>query len=482
MGTLIRLPWAITPRKPVIGVQVRAGEGALIPAALSTLKLGSGPALSVSDARFLGVMGLGLPQVNAHLSAARLPDQSAKLDARFFTPLGNGLYTTPQAVPVPPAPRAAWRFVATVQVLNLSLSLTDLRAALPAGKYSRVVATLIYKDGTRETFTRLVLVDAEPPTGEVSALVTAQGTYYSYRTLSLDAVQLNVTLEGGQTLSLPVTAKASGLLHSDVLGTPNRVTATDAGGLEGGNLLVHVSFLTDPSASGTPISAWPLPTYLDPAQPTLKALLGAFARALSIGVDTAGTALSLDAAPTWYLDPLAQYFGVTRRYGDTDADLARRAKSVLTLNKSSLRGLKTMLDLAGHYGAEVIDNATQYVGEQALFLDGSWTLDGSKLLNGGTFRGSYIFPGEVLALYRATPATGLTAALATLRRYVAAGVRARVALMIELSAAVMTPPRVDVRRQWSITVSLPLTRAAPGLYLDGTWTLDGQQILDGDRR
>ncbi|MCD0168007.1 hypothetical protein IHN59_00005, partial [Deinococcus sp. 23YEL01] len=232
----------------------------------------------------------------------------------------------------------------------------------------------------------------------------------------------------------------------------------------------------DGTPDTTDLSAWPLPSYLRADAPTVSTLLRAFEAALDVRPDLAGLYVNPSTSVGPALTIAGELFSVPRADAPTDSGMRRRILAALTHGKASATGLETMLRAHGVFGARVHDAQTLAGPGGLLFADGTWNMDGSRLLDGGV-PGWDVVAGQVLAVFRRAPVAGLSAALRVLRRHKAAGVQARVQLRAESTAG--TPPP-GAHAIFGAKVSLPMLRGPYSpLLLDGTWNMDGTQRMNG---
>lgn len=433
------ISWTLPLTRPCLGVRVTAGQGgAEIPAEYSKLLIAG------VEARHMD----GYPP--APLAAAQ---------------------------PATSPPQLAARFAPTDDIV-VQLAPSDLARVLPSGSLCAVVAHVIYPDAERETFTRMVLVDDDPPTGVVAALVTAGGTFLAYHMLSPDVVSLNVqTASGVVDVAVLLGGGADVILAENVLTAPLTVTATDASGNVSGDLLLHVAFEYGESLL-TPLADWPLTPDLDASQPVISAFLRAFALALDLRPDEWGRELNIRTASDANVQVIAAYFGILPQAGETTADLIRRTLAVMTPNKATLAGLGQMLKAEGMPGA-VVQDARTVDPYKPLTFDGSWTFDGSQSFNGGN-PGLDTPAGVVVATFKHPPPFPLTAVAVTLNRYAAAGIQGRARLDVRLSGA-LGHSGLMRRLKWRLRAPAVLlfSTNAELLSFDGSWTFDGSQSFSG---
>lgn len=412
------IPWQIQPARPHLALSVRVGtRGALVP-----LTRGS---VTAGDVQLVG-----------HTCAVRYPLTAAPLTVR--------------------------------------LSMRDLASVAPRDGRVHLTATLYHAQGIT-THTLTVQVTNDAPDGLVYALITPDGTYFTAEGLE-SAVSLTVTCENGAQYSCP--APGSGVTLADGrTGTPIAVTATDDEGRESGDVLASVEREPIRDDSSTLFSPWPLPPYLNPDAPNLRAFLSAMESTLDVQPDNAGDALRLHLAGREALTYLASHYGVTRVDAPTDGEMTRRVQATLTRFKASRAGLTAMLRAHGIFGAQVHD-LFSLSGGRSLMFDGTWNFDGSKNFDGGA-RGYTVQAGEILAVFSRPPARGLDAALRVLRRYKAAGMHTRVLLRQRAYAELPTPGlQVRLRARATFPTIRGRSRQEP-LNFDGSWNFDGSENFDG---
>ncbi|PIG96876.1 hypothetical protein [Deinococcus sp. UR1] len=366
------------------------------------------------------------------------------------------------------------RYAPTDAPLTIRLSMRDLARVAPDNARVYLTATVYHRAGTTE-HTLNVTVSNAAPDGLVFAYITPDGTYFTADGLPAEPLTLTVTCEDGSTYTTS-NPGAGALFVEGERRIPVRVTAADAEDRESDDLLAGVDVEPDGPPDSTDLSEWPLPSYLRADAPNVSALLRAFEAALDLRPDLAGLYVSPSSSVGPALTRAGELFGVDRVDAPTDGNMRRRIKAALTRDKATLAGLETMLRAHGIFGARIVDMELAAGPAGLLHLDGTWTLDGSRLLDGGV-PGWDVLAGQVLAVFRRAPVAGLGAALRVLRRYKAAGVHARVLLRAESPAA---SPAPGAHGTMTARRAFPMLRAPYGaLVLDGTWNLDGTQSLNG---
>ena len=381
--------------------------------------------------------------------------------------------TAQGTVPAPAAPVLSARYDPTTDALQLRIAVSDLRLVTGAGQSLTLHATVHTLTGQADYALSLDL-DADAPNGIVRALLTDDGTYLSALNLDADAEVFTVQVQGA-SYTVPVTGAVT--FTPDQTGRPLSVTATDSSGNVSGNLLVSVQVQGAGSDHLTPMSEWPLPPFLNATSPNLSALLGSFEGVLDVHPDDAGQALSLDAAEGQALTYLASHFGAERLPDEPDASLQARARSVLLPRKSTLAGLKAMLEVSGVFGADVRDLYSLTGPVAPLTFNGAAYFNGRHRFNGagGPRETTY---GVVLALFAREPAAGFQAARAVLERYTAAGIGVRVVLTAAVQLRV--PGKTGLRTVLSQRRRIPSVRYInPFLTFDSSANFDGSQTFDG---
>lgn len=470
---------------PATHVRVQVGQGDALP-------LAHGSALLIGGA----AQGIGGAAVRV---TARTPDTvalhragSAYEDSAYGVrvPLHEVSSVTGDVIRVPMAtltpPQARFQFQLHGEPFTARVHGRDVLSVIGAAGPARLVLTAQTAQGP-VTRTLDILIDDTPPTGSVSVAYAAGYAYLTYRDLSDDTVTLHLHYPDGAVLTATRAEGERGrrgVLGLEAPGVPDRVTARDDAGNESGNLLVRRTNLTPPGAGGTtPLAPWPLPSYLSAREPILGALLGAFTQALSIGADEAGSALDLRDADGRGLDALCAYYGVTRRPGESDPSLTARTRARFAAHKSTRAGLTRQLDEVDAGQVLVTDARSQY--ETARTLDGSWTLDGSVQL-GGTGLTVALTPGEIMVRYDRTPLKGWDAARHVVRTRKAAGIIPQHRALQHVHAVLGLSARVSVHAAFTAAPAAPLAaltglRYSGVLQLDGSWTLNGAETLDGTR-
>lgn len=479
IGTTSTLAWDVTPPSPIVGWTLQAGGGAIISSAAgSTATLGGASALGAGPSNPVLLTG----------DTARVA--RPLLDAGGDTITGPGIVLRPDGTAlVPylgaplPYPYLSARYLAPRGgPLALRVSGADLQAAVGGTNAFTLNLVLYLASGGTVTLSRALRLDDVPPVGLVTALLSGGRTYLTYTELSLDAAFLTVYRLDGGTATAPVTTPLEGVTSADGDGTPLKVTATDAAGNEGPDLLVRVLRDRAQSLPPAPLAPWPLPTYMDPSESNLAALLRAFELALDVGADRAGDALDLDLAEGADLDRLARMYGIYRKVGERDIELAGRVQALLVPNKQSPRGLELTLTRNGAPGATVVDLAG-LLGRDPYRLNGAWKLDGTVNLGGLGVRG--FSDGMFVVYYDEDPRSGWDAVRKVVARHKSAGYKSHVRRRVKRHPTLYAPPRAFVRARVRATSgrsgALTLTLRSGRLMLDGTWNLSGAQDLDSWR-
>lgn len=482
------LDWDVTLPGAARHVEVRVGQGDLLPVTTSALLIGGVPQGAQGAAARVTA---GLVSEQATLYRASTPytvtPYGVRLDPDAIRPTGNpDVYRTLLATSA--APQARFAYHVSAAAFTVRASGADLLSLIGAEGDALLVMTATLEDGTRHTQSLSVRVDGTPPTGSVSVSRAGPYVYLAYRDLSGDAVHLTAVLGDGTRVIIPRPdgeRGSMGVLGAQITQTPVAVTATDDAGNESGDLLLRATTLSgDGQPTGTELAPWPLPTYLNPKRPVLGAILGAWAAALSIGADEAGHALDLREAEGRELDALCAYYGVTRLPGEVDGALMARVQARFAARKSSRAGLVRQLAAVDGGTASVADAHSRF--ESARTLDGTWTLDGSVQLGGSSFVEN-LNPGEIVVTFPREPLAGWPRATALTGRYRAAGVRAQVRTVSGMHAVTGHATRLDVRTvvqdrpDLTPTTQLTVRVYSDVLTLDGSWTLSAAETLDGTR-
>lgn len=365
------------------------------------------------------------------------------------------------------------RYPATSAALTLKMSALDVLSVAERGTVT-LTATVYHLDHIATHTTTIEATD-ELPDGLVFALVTSDGTYFTAEGLG-DEETLTVTTERG-SYAVPSPSDSVSFAEGQTA-RPLRVTALDSEGRETPDLLAGVDVEPDGGDTFTALSEWPLPPYLQGDKPNLGAYLGAFTSALDVRPEQAGRYLRLAESSGEPLTQIGTLYGVSRTDAPNDSDVVRQVQASALPAKDSLTGLTALLHAYGFYGVEVVDMMS-VTGGHPLTLDGSWKLDGTYNLDGGT-GGLGIQAGEIIAIFRRVPLRGLGRAVDVLRRFKASGIRSRVMLR---QRAALPSAQAGVRVRLQSPIVLPIVHiVSPFLHLDGTWNLDGSQQLDGLRR
>lgn len=189
-----------------------------------------------------------------------------------------------------------------------------------------------------------------------------------------------------------------------------------------------------------------------------NALLWAVVQPPAAALETAATdvqaatdQIHLDLAAAEFLDLHADYYyGITRLENETDADY--RARLIANVIQPRANNVAIQHTLANFLGTEpnliqVVDADAGLLGGRA-FLDGTWTLNGDRWLNGRQKQG-YRYPAQFdVYIDDAVSIVSVPALIAVINQYKAAGTQLR-----------------------------SLIRNGP-LVLDGTWLLDGTNQLN----
>lgn len=474
-------------------------------ARLLELRLGAGELISTEGGSACLVNGAPLAQGGTATFVSALPDTQSAALYTSSTAIQAGSYGVrvplarlqsgnadptvlrlPLAAPSTLHERWSYGVPPELRALTVRISGADLLRAVPLEALSTLVLTATLLNGALWTQSFQVRVDGAAPTGTVTHSLASGFGYLAYRDLSADAAFLTLIFPAGDQLNVPVTSAGNGLgvLLVEDPRSPASVTATDHAGNTSGNLLARTSVAgRGAGTTGTPFSPWPLPAYLNPRRPVLGGLITAAERALDVGPERAGDALSLDRAAGSDLNRLSRYYGLPRMPGEGDAALAARVKARFLGHKASRAGLALQLTQAGAPTARVADVNSQYLSSRT--LDGSWTLDGNVRL-GGEAVVDQVGPGQVKVTFSAAPAGGWEAARQAVSRHTAAGVVPALGLDVRVQVSVGQPPRTEVSVTHLLNGPSPLSRITDQYYanpltLDGSWILNGAQTPDGSK-
>lgn len=482
------LEWPVTLTRPAVHLALRVGSGEL---------------LSTSNgSRFLDATGRTLSAAQG----GRVSVTSPEFAAVHFA--GSSSYPSTYGAFVP-----TWEVSATEQsdvyrMLIACPAETTERLSLYTAPLSSVTAYIVTADilriigapgpvdlvleatdsaGQLETHVLNLTIDDTPPTGDVQAVWAAGHTYLTYQRLTEDTEALLLTAPGLPVTRVPVTEPVTGLCEAAMPSAPTAVYAVDHAGNLSENLLSRHLNLSETDAAThqpkpTTFAPWPLPAYLNPQRPNLRALLDAFEKALDIGQDAAGDALSLKAAQGGELDRLSQFYGTARRAGELDQALTARVQARFTARKSTRQGLRALIRAAQGGEAQVTD-AYAYLSN-AHYLDGSWMLDGSVTLGGESLKYD-MQPGQAAISLWNQPVSGWEAVTRIAHHYTAAGVVPTSHSLTLTHAVLGNSPRSELTLEETLPpdarrlTSLEILAYDNTLTLNGAWTLEGGETLDG---